>query len=158
VKTIVLRSIVGLILFFAIWIYATAPFARWFDGFYTVRVASMPVRPITTNWNADYKLADWPIPVPASIPGIKYFLDEANDISFTKERSILAWPTPFEINFIGGHSASWRRYTYYRLIAKRPSGERIELIWRYIQPYSPPDGWVGEQIGDSTGLIQIVQH
>jgi hypothetical protein len=157
VKTIVVRTILGLVAFYFVWMYATAPFAQWFDGLYTIRTTSLPVRPISKNFSGDYQLADWLIPVPASTPNIEAFLAQGNDISLTEEHSILIWPTPFEINFISGHSASYRRYTYYRLFAKKPTGQRLEMVWRYIQPYMAPDGWIGSQIGDGTGLIRIVQ-
>lgn len=50
------------------------------------------------------------------------------------ERSFLSWPTPFEFNFMTGHSPSWRRHIYYRLIWEKAQGGRLEMLWHYEQP------------------------
>src|SRR5450432_2571480 len=54
---------------------------------------------------------------------------------FRIERSMLSWPTPLEINFMSGHSPSWKRHLYYRLIWEKPAGGRLEMVWRYEQYY-----------------------
>jgi hypothetical protein len=72
-------------------------------------------------------------------------------------RSVLSWPTPFEINFMTGHSPSWKRHLYYRLLWKKPSGENLEMLWRYEQYFYSDNGWASGFMTykGSTGLIQL---
>lgn len=77
-------------------------------------------------------------------------------------RSALSWPTPFDFNFMTGHSPSWKRHMYYELRWKKPSGATLDLLWRYEQPFYgrqlvPGDGWgSGFSVREgTTGLIQI---
>ncbi len=82
----------------------------------------------------------------------------AGDDAFIEiRRTILSWPTPFDFNFMTGHSPSWRRHLYYRLRWKKPSGEKLEMLWRYEQYFYPDNGWVGGFMTrqGSTGLIQV---
>src|SRR5215475_2078796 len=79
-----------------------------------------------------------------------------DDASIQVRRSILIWPTPFEINFMTGHSPSWKRHVYYRLIWKKPSGAKLEMLWRYEQYFYPGNGWASGFMTykGSTGLIR----
>jgi len=73
-------------------------------------------------------------------------------------RSLLSWPNFFEINFMTGHSPRWKRFTYHRLVWKKASGARLEMLWRYEQFYYPgPDGWTQALLSDPglTGLIRV---
>jgi hypothetical protein len=72
-------------------------------------------------------------------------------------RTVLSWPTPFEINFMTGNSPSWKRHLYYRLLWKRSSGPRLEMVWRYEQYFYPGNGWASGFMTHqgSTGLIQV---
>src|SRR5207248_10855979 len=72
-------------------------------------------------------------------------------------RSVLSWPTPFEINFMAGHSPSWKRHLYYRLLWKKPAGEKLEMLWRYEQYFYSDNGWASGFMTHegSTGLIQL---
>jgi hypothetical protein len=72
-------------------------------------------------------------------------------------RSILSWPTPFELNFMTGQSPSWKRHLYYRLLWKKPSGAKLEMLWRYEQYFYPGNGWASGFMTHegSTGLIQL---
>jgi hypothetical protein len=82
----------------------------------------------------------------------------AGDDAFIEiRRSVLSWPTPFEINFMTGHSPSWKRHLYYRLLWKKPSGAKLEMLWRYEQYFYPDSGWAGGFMTykGSTGLIQM---
>lgn len=67
----------------------------------------------------------------------------------------MGWPTPLELNFMTGHSPSWRRHLYYRLIWEKPDGGRLEMVWRYEQPYY--DGWASGFMtrAGTTGLIRV---
>jgi hypothetical protein len=82
----------------------------------------------------------------------------AGDDAFIEiRRSILSWPTPFEINVMGGHSPSWKRHLYYRLLWKKPSGVKLEMLWRYEQFFYPGNGWASGFMTykGATGLIQL---
>jgi hypothetical protein len=82
----------------------------------------------------------------------------AGDDAFIEiRRSTLSWPTPFEVNFMTGHSPSWKRHLYYRLLWKKPSGAKLEMLWRYEQYFYPVDGWASGFMTyeGSTGLIQV---
>ena len=80
-----------------------------------------------------------------------------DDASIEIRRSILNWPTPFEVNFMTGHSPSWKRHLYYRLLWKKPSGANLEMLWRYEQYFYPGNGWASGFMTrqGSTGLIQV---
>src|SRR6267143_4519991 len=83
-----------------------------------------------------------------------------DDASIEIRRSILNWPTPFEVNFMTGHSPSWKRHLYYRLLWKKPSGAKLEMLWRYEQYFYPGTGWASgfTTYKGSTGLIQLDIH
>ena len=74
---------------------------------------------------------------------------------FRIERSMLSWPTPLEINFMSGHSPSWKRHLYYRLIWEKPAGGRLEMVWCYEQYYY--DHWASGFMTREgmTGLIRV---
>jgi hypothetical protein len=70
--------------------------------------------------------------------------------------SMLAWPTPFDFNFMTGHSPSRRRNLYYRLSWRKPDGALLELRWRYEQGEYAVDGWSGAMIRDGfSGLYRL---
>jgi hypothetical protein len=82
----------------------------------------------------------------------------AGDDAFIEiRRSILSWPTPFDLNFMTGQSPSWKRHLYYRLLWKKPSGAKLEMLWRYEQYFYPGNGWASGFMTreGSTGLIQV---
>lgn len=74
---------------------------------------------------------------------------------FQIEHSILSWPTPLAINFMTGHSPSWKRHAYYRLIWEKPDGARLEMVWRYEQWFYGNWGSGFMTTPDSTGLIRV---
>ena len=80
-----------------------------------------------------------------------------DEASIEIRRSILNWPTPFEINFMSGHSPSWKRHLYYRVRWKKSSGATLEMLWRYEQYFYPGNGWASGFMTrqGSTGLIQV---
>ena len=79
----------------------------------------------------------------------------ADKAIFKIERSMLSWPTPLAINFITGHSPSWKRHLYYRLIWEKPDGGRLEMLWRYEQYYY--ESWASGFMtrAGTTGLIRV---
>ena len=80
-----------------------------------------------------------------------------DNASIEIRRSLLSWPTPLDINFMTGHSPSWKRHLYYRLLWTKPSGASLEMLWRYEQYFYPRDGWASGFMTHegSTGLIQV---
>src|SRR5213592_2065846 len=81
----------------------------------------------------------------------------SDDASLTVRRSVLSWPTPFDLNFMTGHSPSWKRHLYYQLLWKKTSGAKLEMLWRYEPYLYSADGWVsGFMMREgSTGLIRV---
>jgi hypothetical protein len=82
--------------------------------------------------------------------------DAGDEVALTVRRSFLSWPTPFDFNFMSGHSPSWKRHRYYELVWKKPSGPQLQMLWRYEQYFYPSDGWAGGDMTreGSTGLIK----
>jgi len=85
-----------------------------------------------------------------------------DEASLVTRHSPLSWPTPFDFNFMTGHSPSWKRHIYYELRWKKPSGATLDMVWRYEQPFYgqqlvPGDGWgSGFSVREgSTGLIRV---
>ena len=71
--------------------------------------------------------------------------------------SVLSWPTTFDLNFMTGHSPSWKRHIYYEIRWKKSSGANLEMLWRYEQFLYPGNGWASGFMTrqGSTGLIRI---
>lgn len=69
----------------------------------------------------------------------------------------LSWPTPFDLNFMSGHSPSWKRHIYQEIRWKKSSGANLLMLWRYEQFYYPGNGWSGGLMTreGSTGLVQV---
>ena len=82
----------------------------------------------------------------------------AGDDAFIRiHRSALSWPTPFDLNFMTGHSPSSKRHIYYQVIWKKPSGAKLEMLWRYEQYFYSGEGWTSGFMTreGSTGLIRV---
>ena len=75
--------------------------------------------------------------------------------TFRIEHSLLSWPTPLAMNFMTGHSPSWKRNTYYRLTWQKTEGGQIEMVWRYEQYFY--DRWASGFMTreGATGLIRV---
>src|SRR5207253_11280510 len=86
--------------------------------------------------------------------------DPGDRASFKTYRSLLSWPTPFDFNFMTGHSPSWKRRLYYRVLWTKPSGVQLQMLWRYEQYFYPSNGWASGFMTreGSTGLIQVDIH
>jgi hypothetical protein len=82
---------------------------------------------------------------------------QGDDAFIQIRRSILSWPTPFDFNFMTGHSPSWKRHLYYRVLWTKPSGAQLQMLWRYEQYFYPGNGWASGFMthGGSTGLIRL---
>ncbi len=82
----------------------------------------------------------------------------ANDqAAIETRRSILAWPNPFETNFMTGNSPKWKRFSYRKLIWKKSGGSKLEIVWRCEQFYYQNNGWTDACMTDPglTGLIRV---
>jgi hypothetical protein len=104
--------------------------------------------PISTTENA----ADYLAAAPQS----------GDEASLLTRHSVLSWPTPFDFNFMTGHSPSWKRHMYYELRWKKPFGATLDMLWRYEQFFYgqqlvPGDGWdSGFSVHEgSTGLVRV---
>jgi hypothetical protein len=73
----------------------------------------------------------------------EYAAEPGDSASLVIERGLLAWPTPFEINFagIGGTATTWKRHVYYRLSWVKASGARLAMSWAGEQPYDSVNLW-----------------
>ena len=73
------------------------------------------------------------------------------------QHSPISWPNFFEINFITGKSPSWKRHIYQKLVWRKPTGAKLEMLWRYEQFFYPEDRWTAAFMSrpGSTGLIRI---
>ncbi len=82
---------------------------------------------------------------------------QGDDAFIQIRRSILSWPTPFDFNFMTGHSPSWKRHLYYQVLWTKPSGAQLQMLWRYEQYFYPGNGWASGFMTreGSTGLIRL---
>jgi hypothetical protein len=92
-----------------------------------------------------------------SSAGREFAADPDDELVLTIRRSVLSWPTPFDFNFMTGHSPSWKRHCYYHLIWTKKSGPKLIMLWRYEQYFYSGDGWTSGFMTHegSTGLIRV---
>jgi hypothetical protein len=81
----------------------------------------------------------------------------SDDASIVFRRSVISWPTMFDLNFMTGHSPSWKRHLYYQVRWQKQSGAKLEMLWRYEQYFYSGAGWASGFMTreDSTGLIRV---
>lgn len=65
---------------------------------------------------------------PSGRPEIDLVPEAGDEVSFTGDRSLVGWPTPFEINLMT-RSPWWKRYVYYRLVWSKGSRAKLEMLW-----------------------------
>ena len=95
----------------------------------------------------DPTLPDGEKPLPAFAPA------SGDTMSATIDRSLLSWPAPLiQFNFMTGYAPSWQRNLYERFSWTKPSGARLDILWRYRQDYDGINGWTGMMLND---LIRI---
>ena len=77
--------------------------------------------------------------------------------SVSIQHSPLPWPNLFETNFMTGNSPKWKRNTYQKLRWTKPTGAKLEMLWRYEQYFYSQDHWVDALMTrpGSTGLIRV---
>jgi len=96
-------------------------------------------------------------PVRAEAENLATAPPAGDEASIEIRRSILNWPTPFEVNFMTGQSPSWKRHLYYRVHWKKSSGASLQMLWRYEQFFYTGNGWTSGFMAreGSTGLIRV---
>lgn len=73
------------------------------------------------------------------------------------QQSAVSWPNFFDFNFMTGKSPTWKRHLYQKLTWTKPSGAKLEMLWRYEQYFYGDQGWLGGAMTreGTTGLIRI---
>lgn len=73
------------------------------------------------------------------------------------EHSAIPWPNFFETNWITGRSPTWKRHIYQKLTLKKPTGAKLEMLWRYEEYFYSGNGWTGALMTrpGRTGLIRV---
>jgi len=96
------------------------------------------------------------VPHAGNVPRVEFIKGEGDEVVFTGEQSRVAWPTPFDMNFMTGYSPSRRRNVYFRLRWSKPSGAKLEMLWRTEQAYYSRDGWLPFHVESITdGLMRV---
>ncbi|MDR3416441.1 MAG: hypothetical protein P4L83_09665 [Nevskia sp.] len=88
---------------------------------------------------------------------IPFAPDPGDDVALVLDRSVLAWPTPFDLNFMTGISPTRRRNLYFRLTWRKRSGATLDMVWRYEELYYAREGWTGSYTSrdNTTGLVDV---
>src|ERR1700730_3563197 len=73
------------------------------------------------------------------------------------QHSTVPWPNFFETNFMTGNSPRWKRNIYQKLSWKKPTGAKLEMLWRYEQYFYSQDRWTEALMTrpGTTGLIRV---
>src|SRR5438105_4019456 len=121
------------------WLFAGRQLSLLLDRIATARVESLPVTPVTYD-NGVLSLGGRTLS-DLKLNTFTPVVDPGDEVALTVDRSWLSWPTPFETNFMTGHTTTWRRHRYYRLVWKKRSGATLEARWRYEQWRYPAFGW-----------------
>lgn len=94
---------------------------------------------------------------PSGRPEFSFAAELGDQVSLTRSRTLFAWPPPFKWNILGPQRPRWIRPVDYRLVWKKPSGARLEIIWRYEQEYYSGKGWTDPSMlwNSRTGLVSV---
>ena len=94
---------------------------------------------------------------PSGRPDLTFVPDPADELSFAIMESLVIWRAPLEFQIFGGPSPKWKRYVYYTLLWKKPSGVKLEMSWRYEKQYYAARGWTTPSMmwNSQTGLLSI---
>jgi|ERR1700730_5794455 len=73
------------------------------------------------------------------------------------QHSAIPWPNFFETNFMTGNAPRWKRQIYQKLSWKKPTGAKLEMLWRYEQYFYSQDRWTEALMTrpGTTGLIRV---
>lgn len=89
-------------------------------------------------------------------PKFEFTKDAGDQALCTIEQSRIAWPTPFEMNFMTGHSPAYKRNAYVRLRWTKRNGAKLHILWKTEQLYYRQDGWSPRRIEAMVdGLTEI---
>lgn len=96
-------------------------------------------------------------PDSAGRPDLEFTREPGDELTLTVDRSVMSWPTFFQVNFVtGGPTPKWGRHLYYRLTWKKRSGEKLEMLWRYKQVFLEGKWTDAFMAYDGrTGLLQV---
>jgi hypothetical protein len=72
---------------------------------------------------------------------VDFAADSGDRVLLNVHESLLGWPNPLEISWLGGSVPRWKKYVYYRLDWAKPSGARLAMRWRYERDYYSRTGW-----------------
>jgi len=140
----------------------TGGILRFNDLALSLNDRNSPAPSIGTTKNDQLALADREKvfafgPVRAEADNLATVPPAGDDASIEIRRSILNWPTPFEVNFMTGQSPSLKRHLYYRVHWKKSSGASLQMLWRYEQFFYTGNGWTSGFMAreGSTGLIRV---
>jgi hypothetical protein len=88
---------------------------------------------------------------------VDFVADPGDQVLLSAHESLLGWPNPFEINWLGGSVPRWKKYIYYRLVWTKPSGARLAMRWRYQRDYYVGKGWTSPlmKYDSRTGLQSV---
>ena len=77
--------------------------------------------------------------------------------SVSIRHSEIPWPNFFEPNFMTGNSPGWKRHIYQKLSWIKPTGAKLEMLWRYEQYFYSQDHWTEALMTrpGATGLIRV---
>jgi len=117
-------------------------------------------RVVLASGDASFILGPRTNPVdPSGRPEIDFVPETGDEVSFTAERSVIGWPTPFEFNFMM-RTPWWKRYVYYRLVWSKRSGAKLTMRWLYEQDYYMPGGWTAPAMmwNGQTGMLRTEIH
>lgn len=107
----------------------------------------------------DHRIATIPRAAFPLHPLSVFALEPGDRLVFTMEQSRITWPNFFEVNWMTGNTAVWKRYRYYRLAWTKPSGETIEIFWHFEEfLYASEHDWSdADMTGDDPpcGLIRV---
>jgi hypothetical protein len=97
-----------------------------------------------------------PAPLIRGVPRFELTPDPGDAVLLTVKHSRIAWPTPFDMNFMTGASPSKKRNTYVRLRWTKLTGAKLQMLWKTEQSYYRTDGWSPPRIeGITDGLLEI---
>ena len=88
---------------------------------------------------------------------VDFAADSGDQVRLSAHNSLLSWPNPFEVNWLGGSVPRWKKYVYYRLLWTKPSGARLQMRWRYERDYYQRTGWTEPLMmyNWQTGLMSV---
>ena len=117
-------------------------------------------RVLFTSGHNTFVMGVLTMPSPSGRPDFHFRPEASDEVSFTESKSLLPWPTPFQINWLGGSSPLFKQYVYYRLVWRKPSGARLEMRWRFERDYYSGKGWTEALMmwNSQTGLLSVKIH